>query len=310
MQATRNYQAADLTVGSVHVNAPLTNLAIKFPLPDFVAERVFPVIPVNKESDVYYVFNREELLDVDDLRAAGAEANEIAWDVDTASYLAEEYALKYLVPKRVADNSDPPVRPAMSGVEKLKQALMLRQERRVQAIVQSAAIITNTAAPAINWNAAGAIIETDVDNAKNAMRQNAGVIPNAILMNYQVSHVVKRWLKATAWTSYAEWLTKDVLPPNLWGMETIVAGAVRNTANAAAAEALADVWNDNVLLFYKQPSPSIDAVSLGYIFRAQNWTTVDWWENARKGTFYEVSVIEDELLTAVQAGYLLTGVLT
>jgi hypothetical protein len=310
MLAPRTYQAADLTTGSVHVNAPLTNLAIKFPLPDFVAERVFPVIPVNKESDVYYIFNREELLDYDDLRAAGAESNEIAWDVDTDSYLAEEYALKYLVPKRVADNSDPPVRPAMTAVEKLKQALMLRQERRVQAIVQSAAIITNNATPAINWDAAGAIIETDVDNAKNQMRLNSGLIPNAILMNYQVSHVVKRWLKATAYTTFKEWLDQDKLPPVLWDMETVVAGAVRNTANAAAAEVLADVWNDNVLLFFKQPSPSIDSVALGYIFRAQNWMTVDWWENARKGTFYEVSVIQDELLTAVQAGYLLIDVIS
>jgi len=299
-----------LTTGSVHVNAPLTNLAIKYPVVDFVAERVFPVIPVNKESDVYYEFNREELLDYDDLRAAGAESNEIAWDVDTESYLAEEYALKYLVPKRVADNSDPPVRPAMTAVEKLKRALMLRQERRVQAIAQNAAIIVNQATPAINWNAAGAIIETDVDNAKNQIRLNAGLLPNAILMNYQVSHVVKRWLKATAWTTYREWLDQDMLPPRLWDMETIVGGAVRNTANAAADEDLDDVWNDNVLIFYKQPSPSIDMITLGYIFRAQNWMTVDWWENRRKGTFYEVSVIEDELLIAANAGYLLLSVIS
>ncbi|MFN9111239.1 MAG: hypothetical protein ACK5XN_14350, partial [Bacteroidota bacterium] len=56
------------TPGDVHVNAPLTNISIAFlqNAANFVATRVFPNIPVQKQSDRYYVyergdFNRDEM---------------------------------------------------------------------------------------------------------------------------------------------------------------------------------------------------------------------------------------------------------
>ena len=56
------------TASSVHVNAPLTSISIAF-LQDqsgFVARKVFPAVPVNKQSDRYYIydrgdFNRDEM---------------------------------------------------------------------------------------------------------------------------------------------------------------------------------------------------------------------------------------------------------
>jgi len=44
------------TARDVHVNAPLTNISIAFlqTQDSFVASRVFPSIPVTKQSDRYY----------------------------------------------------------------------------------------------------------------------------------------------------------------------------------------------------------------------------------------------------------------
>jgi len=62
------------TARDVHVNAPLTNISIAFlqSQDSFVASRVFPSIPVMKQSDRYYTydrgdFNRDEM----QLRAPG-----------------------------------------------------------------------------------------------------------------------------------------------------------------------------------------------------------------------------------------------
>ena len=303
--------AGDLTITSVPVNAPLTNLAIRYKVPDMVAERIWPVVPVQKESDVYYKFYKEELVDYPTLRAPGAEANEMAWDATTEAYKAEEYALRKLVPDRVARNADPPVRPAMTTVEKLKATLMIEQERRVAAIVQSATFVTNTSAIATAWDAAsGQTPEKDVDTAKNAVRVAAGKVPNAILMNYLTAQALKRWLKATAYTTYSEYLDKNELPPVLWGCETIIGVAVRNTANAAKTETLSDIWTDNVTVFYKEASPSLDAMTFGYIMRAQNWITTDYYVDQRKGRMYEVSVVEAEELVSAACAYLLTNALT
>ena len=48
------------TISSVHTNRPLTNISIAWrqAATDFVADRVFPIIPVQKQSDLYYVYDR------------------------------------------------------------------------------------------------------------------------------------------------------------------------------------------------------------------------------------------------------------
>lgn len=302
--------SANLTPGSVHVNAPLSNYARGYGFPNMVAERVLPVLPVQKEADVYYIFNKEELQEQDDLRADGDEANEMTWDVTSTAYLAEEYALRKIVTDRVIRNADAPIRPKMTTVMKLKRALMIEQERRIQALVQSASTITNTGSPTAQWDAtSGQDPEADVDAAKNSVRINSGMIPNAMLLAYDVAQSLKQWLRATAWTTYGEYLSKGDLPPMLWGLETIVAGAVRNTANAAATESLADIWNDNVLIFHKDPTPDLMSPNLGWIIRAQDWTTIQYRQDSRKGEWQEVSVIEDEVVAYAAAGYLITDVL-
>ena len=107
----------------VHVNVPLTNFALQFRNRAFVAEEVFPVVPVVKESDVYYTFSREELRDVDTLRAAGARAKEVDWIPSTASYTAEEYALRHLLPDRIIANADSPVRRRLNTDAKLLKGI-------------------------------------------------------------------------------------------------------------------------------------------------------------------------------------------
>ena len=48
------------TPGDVHVNTPLTQISIAYlqNQTEFVAAQVCPIIPVTKQSDRYYVYNR------------------------------------------------------------------------------------------------------------------------------------------------------------------------------------------------------------------------------------------------------------
>jgi len=305
--------SALLTPSSVHINKPLTNLARGYTPPLNVAERVFPVVMVVKESDRYFRFNKEELQETgndENLRANGALANEFTWDVTDTSYLAHEYARRMLVTDRVVRNADVPIQPSQTTTRKLKDLLMIAQERRVQAIAQSTAIFTNTNAASIKWDQSTAIIEQEVDEAKRQILLNAGVIANSMLLSFQAANAVKRWLKAQAQTTYSEWLSKNMLPPVLWGLETIVAEAVRNTANSNQTESLGFIWNDNVLIFHKQPSATITDQSAGYILRARDWQVKTYREEAREGNWHECSVIEDEVTVDPNSGYIVSDVIT
>jgi len=181
----------------------------------------------------------------------------------------------------------------------------------LQAIASSAVFITETFVPTVKWDAtSGAQPEKDVDEAKKRIRVNSGVEPNAMQMNGETSDALKRWLKLTAYTTYREFLDVGKLPDRLWDLEIIIGKAIHNTAKRGQPAVKAQIWGDNVLVFYKEESPSIDAFSLGYTLRSRRWRVKDWREEPREGQMYEVSVIQDEVLVAADAGCLLTDVLT
>jgi len=299
-------------VSSVHVSVPLSNIAIKYKNPAFVAELIAPVVPVNKESDKYYIFGKEELRDKNTLRAAGAEANEIEWDVTPATYSAEEYALKYLLPDRVRDNADVAVQPRITTTEKLTKWIRLGYEKRVQAIAQNPANVGGTATPTTKWDApSGQDPEQDVDTAKSAIRQTAGVNPNTILMNEAVWQALRRWLKnQTTNLTYQEMIALGMPPTTLWNCRLIVAGSIENTSAEGQPNSISDIWNDNVLVAYIEQSPSLDSLSFMYTFRSRAFRTKTWREEKRDGEFIETGVIQDEKLVASDAGYLITDVLT
>ena len=177
------------TPGSVHVNAALTTLAIQYKNAELVWERIFPVVPVTKESDSYFVFNKEELQDEDALRAAGAEAREITWDVTTATYTAQEYSLRHFIPQRVLENADVAVRPQVNTTQKLLRKILLGTERRVALLCQNTVNVGTAATPSIKWDGSSPIIESDIDTAKDTVRLACGIEPTSILLQIGRAHV-------------------------------------------------------------------------------------------------------------------------
>lgn len=302
----------------VHVNQPLTNFALQLRNRAFVAEEVFPVVPVLKESDVYYTFSREELRDVDTLRAAGALAKEVEWLPGTATYTAEENALRHLLPDRIVNNADIPVRPRMNTVSKLMKWIMLGVEKRVQAIAQNTANAVATVAVSPKWDGTSPTIEKDIDTAKDSIRNNAGVEPNAILLAENVKDVVKRDSTLRDLIRYVinlgtgnrELLINGELPPVLFNLAIIIAGATEDTSRIGASSSISKVWNDNVPVFYREPAVSLEALSWGYIMRVQNQIVKAYRDEHRNGEYIEASIIQAEELVTSNAAVILTDVLS
>ena len=301
------------TVGSVHVNAALTNIAIQYKNAAFVAEEVFPIIRVVKESDKYYIFRKEELVDKNSLRAAGAPAREVDWDVDTATYTAEEYALKHLVADRIVNNADVAVRPKITTTQKLTKWLLLGWEKRVQAIAQATGNVNSSATPSPKWNGTSPDIEKNVDTAKANIRGAAGIEPSHILLEYAVAQAVKRDSTVRNLIRYTvpgdTLLRSGDLPPVLWNLAVVVAGSIENTANENATETLASIWNDSALVFYKEPAAALDALSFGYTFRVSDLVVKTYRNDERAGEMVEVSMLQDEKVTATACAYLITDTL-
>lgn len=305
-------------IGDVHVNGPLTNFALQLRNRAFVAEDVWPVVPVVKESDLYYTFSREELRDVDTLRAAGALAKEVEWVPSTQTYVGQEYAMRHLLPDRVANNADAPVRPQMNTVSKLMKWIKLGQEKRIQALCQATANSVATVAASPKWDGTSPTIERDIDTAKDSVRNNAGVEPNRILLAENVKDVVKRDSTIRDLIRYVinmgsgnrELLMNGELPPVMFNLAIIIAGAVEDTSKIGQSASISKIWNDAVPVFYAENAPSLDSVSWGYIMRVQNPIVTTYRDDPRKGLWIEASILQSEELVTSSAANLITDVLT
>ena len=60
------------TQSDLHVNAPLTNVSIAYMQDpnDFIARKVFPTVPVKKQSDLYWKFSKSDVRRTDVQRRA------------------------------------------------------------------------------------------------------------------------------------------------------------------------------------------------------------------------------------------------
>ena len=310
-----------ITIKDVHVDQPLSNLSIGYHPAGMVAERVASPMKVNKESDKYYVWNRDTAFRVDangimSLRPDKSEAKTVDFGISTSTYTAEEYALKILVSDREKDNADSVLKLRESKLRRLQDLLLLEQEIRVATLLTTSGNwdTDHTADPSVKWDAASAVvIEKNIDDAKEVVRKAIGVEPNTIVIPSAVAKVVKRdgTLRDLIRYTHSDLLVNGDLPPRLFNMDVIIPGSTYTSSiEGASSITYSDVWGEHVLLLYVPKEATMDSPTAVKTFRARDWEVRSWREEKLRSEAIEVSVIQDEVLTSDISGYLLSNVLT
>src|SRR3989304_2040666 len=100
------------TAQQVHIDQPLTNISIAYLPGDFIAGMVFPNVPVQKQSDKYFIYTKADWLRREaGVRAPGTRARRGDYGLSTAQYACLERAIAKGVPDQVVANADQPLRP-------------------------------------------------------------------------------------------------------------------------------------------------------------------------------------------------------
>jgi hypothetical protein len=318
--------------GNVHIDKILTNISIAWPQNGFVGEALFPTVPVNKQSDIYYVYGREGWLpERGDERAPGTEANEIpGMQVSTQPYYAKEHSLQIAVTDEERENADSPLSPDRDATELVTSKILLGRELIIRNLATTAANYASgnstTLVGVAQWDS-GNVASVPIANfktgimavyAKLFMRVNTAVVP------FQVMTVLEDHASILARIQYSE---RAIFSPELLaalvGIDNwIVPGVGYNTAvNYGAAETLGYVWGDDVILAWVPPRPGLKTPAYGYEFA---WKynggpvqAVDRWrEEKRKSDLVRVGRRYDIKHTAldgsgkVVAGYVMKDVLS
>ena len=274
------------TARDVHVNAPLTNISIAFLQKQeaFVASRVFPSIPVMKQSDRYYTydrgdFNRDEM----QLRAPGTESAGSGYDLDnTPTYFCDVYAFHKDVPDQVRANADSVLRPDREATQYLTHKALIKKESIFAANYLVPGVWTNdltgvAAAPAagqfLQWNDAASTPIEDIRTQMTVQQQSTGFRPNTLVLTRPVLDALVDHPDIVDRVKYGtqnDVSTVDISELRaLWKIERIlVMDAISNTADAGQANVHDFIGGKVALLCYSAPEPGLMVPTAGYDF---NW---------------------------------------
>jgi len=193
------------TTSDLHVQAALTDISVAFTNEDTnsVYDKVFQIIPVQKQSDKYFIYDKKDWLRTDaKRRAPGAEVALSGWRVSLDTYFCERFALGHDIPDPVRANADPAVSDLdADATEFLSEDLNIKHEvdwvakyfvASVWTGASSTADMTGQAAPAstaanfLQWNDVASTPIEDIRGEQTSVSKRTGKRPNILTMNVEV----------------------------------------------------------------------------------------------------------------------------
>jgi hypothetical protein len=300
-----------------YLDQPLNNVSVGYQNDDYFAERLFPVVPVKKQSGRYWVFGKEKFRQYETIRHAGAEAREIApWSLSNNAYFCDDHSLKEKISDEERANSDA-TDVEINTTENLTDAILLDLEIRVANLVLSGAVSNTTLSGTSQWSD---YVNSDpvsaVEAQKTALKKAIARTPNTLAVSYPVFATLRQHPKIIDRFKYTEVgvLDQESLK-TVFGVDNFwVLGAEYDTSTEGQASALDFVWGKNAVLAYVVPEPRRRELTLGYTFRwlfgapeLSGTLTKRYRVEAKSADVIEVHRYDDIQIVAPQAGFVFLG---
>lgn len=264
------------TRSDVHVNAILTQISIAYiqRAADFIASKVFPNIPVEKQSDRYFSYPKSYWFRTQSQRRApGSESAGSGFAVDnTPNYLADVWAVHMDVADQIRGNQDAPLNLDRDATMFVTQQQLLRREVLWSTKYLSPGIWTGDPAgdftPSILWDVANSNPIQDIDTEKRIIKSQTGVLPDTFVAADDVFFVLKNNPSILDRIKYTQRgiITEDLLAALLQLRQFLVSQAVLNSSTEGKADSFGFIASNSALLVYSNPTPSILMPSGGYTF--------------------------------------------
>jgi hypothetical protein len=302
--------------GNVHVDQVLTQISLGWPNNGLVGEALFPVVPVRKQSDKYYVFGREAWMpETSDYRAPGSEANEIpGMTLSTDTYYAQEHALQTPVTDEERDNADSPLSPDRDATELVTSKVLLGREVAMKNLVTTTTNYASGMSTTLVGNAQWSSYATsdpilNVRTAIRAVHAKVFMEPNVAIIPYLVMSFLEDHPDIIERIKYSE---RAVLTPEIiasvFGLQRVIVPGVGVGSGAPGALgnaiSVGYLWGDDVVLAWVPPRPGMRIPAFGYEFtwgqQGSAQVADRWREERRKSDIVRVSRRYDLKLVGVE----------
>jgi hypothetical protein len=278
------------TPSDVHVNRPLTNISIAMMQEEsnFIASEVFPIVPVQKQSDVYLSYdnaywNRDEM----SVRAPATESEGGGYAIDSSpTYYCPIYSIHKDIPDEMRANADVPINVDREATLYVTQKALIKRERLFAASFMAGGVWTRdydgvSSSPSTNevlqWNDAASTPIQDVWDAKEEILERTGYEPNRLVLGYPVYKALINHPDIVDRVKYGGGPARpgviDVgeLAQVFKVEKVLVSRGIYNTALEGGTKSHSFINGKKALLAYAAPTPGVFMPSAGYIFSWQGY---------------------------------------
>jgi hypothetical protein len=320
----------------VHVDSMLTNISVAY-IQDtdaFIADKVFPNVPVEKKSDRYFVYDKDDFMrDEAKERAAGTESATGDYNIDnTPSYFARRYAFNKKVTDEDITNSDSPLKPFEDATNFVTHKMLLARERIFATKFFVPSVWgTNVGGVASSPTAGTSFIKwsdyssstpgKDIRYLKKLILSTTSFKPNTLTISYDVYSTlldhpaIKDNIKYVMVANPGQ--VTSVLAQYFDIPKLVVAESVVNTAAKGATANTGFQLSNRALLTYAPASPGLQTPSAGYIFPwkgllgsgAYGNAISRWWNQDLKSYKVEGEMCFDAKIVCADLGAYLSDVI-
>lgn len=275
------------TMQNAHIDRALTNVSVAY-LQDasaFIADKVFPIVPVKRQSDIFYVYNKGDFMrDEAQVRGAGTESAGGDYGVEASTpYFCRKHAFHKDVTAEERANYDDPLDANTDATDFVSQKMLIRREMEWASKYFTTGVwgteITGVASGAtdgqtIQWDQATSNPIKDITEASVNMAAETGFKPNKLVLSPAAFNALKNHEDILDRIKYTQRgiVTTDLLATLFEVKEVHVAWAVVNSARKGEADNVGFIMGKHALLCYAEPKPALRKPSAGYIFA---WTGLE-----------------------------------
>lgn len=270
------------TQSDLHVNVPLTNVSIAYMQSSdaYISDKIFPKVPVKKQSDLYWKYSKSDWRRTDaKRRAPSTESPGVGWNMDTDTYFAHVYAVHKDIDDQLRSNADSNFNLDRDATEFITNQLLLRRDIDWNETFFKSGVWQTEYAGGTDfdkWSDAGSDPIGNVATWILNFRRLTGFAPNKMVLGAEVMKALKQHPDIIDRIKYTQKgiVTEDLIA-TLFNVDqlytsyaTVANGPQINDARAQDAAADYDFIanSKSVLLAYAPGGPSLMTPSAGYTF--------------------------------------------
>lgn len=267
------------TSKDVHVDQLLTNVSIGYSNAGYIADQIFPVVPVDKQSDKYLTYDKSHWFRNEaKIRATGTKSERGGWNYSSDTYFCDRFSYGHEIYDEERDNADNAFQLDSDAAEFATDKILMQRE-----VAFASGFFTTSVwgtdktggTDFTRWSDyAGSNPLVDVSDWMDTIEASIGREPNRLVIGKQVWSKLKWHPDLIDTIKYTQRAQMGIeLAATLFEVERILVGrAIYTTSPEGTAEASVSysrIWGKHALLIYVPNTPSLRQPAAGYTFTWQ-----------------------------------------